>query len=101
MPRRRRSEEEERALLLVQGDLTALAQHPAWPTFEAEVEKQIVKIQRIVLARTLGTGNFTESEIAFWRGLVKGMRWLTVAPSTAERELERYLQRKEAMSANE
>lgn len=81
--------------MLRQADMTSISQHPSWPTLEAEVEKRVKKIEKIVVAKTLGTGalaRIDELELAYYRGMIAGMRWFTAAPPSAERALERFLQ---------
>lgn len=91
-PRRRLNDDERRKLLLVQGDLTTLYQHPSWPTLEAEVDKKEERITKTILALALNsrTGLGLEQQ-AYLRGFVHGMRWFTAVPANAERSLERFL----------
>jgi len=86
--------EHDRALLAQrQANLTALSRHPAWPELEAEVQRKITRLEKHVLARTMGSPQeFTQREIDYLRGFVNGMRWLVAVPVSAENSLERYLQ---------
>jgi hypothetical protein len=94
------SEEQRRDLTVRQGNLTALANHPSWPTLEAEVQRKKQLVEKRVLSMTLGSGRFSEAEIAFHRGFIAGMRWFTDAPAAAEQSLEDYL-RKQGMVREE
>ena len=93
MPRRRRlSEDERRRLVVTQGNLTALYQHPAWPTIEAEVEKKERYIEKVLIALALHNKDGVDlNQQAYMRGFIDGMRWFTAVPASAERSLEKYL----------
>src|SRR5262245_11187461 len=93
MPRRRRlSDEQRRQLTVTQGNLTALYQHPSWPTLEAEVDKKEAQITKTLTALALSTKEGASPEQqAYMRGFLHGMRWFTAVPAVAERRLERYL----------
>lgn len=93
MPRRRRlSEDERRRLTITQGNLTALFQHPSWPTIEAEVDRKERFIEKTLIALALhNPAGATLEQQAYMRGFVDGMRWFTAVPAQAERSLEKYL----------
>jgi hypothetical protein len=76
-----------------QANLTALTKHPSWRELEAEVERKQVRLEKHILARTLGnTSEFSQREIDYLRGFVNGMKWLVAVPGSAESSLERFLQ---------
>jgi len=92
MPRRRLSTEAREKLARTQASLTALAQHPSWPDFEDEIERKSMRIEKHVLAVTLGSNKpINPEEISYWRGFIQGMRWLGAVPTGAENRLEVYL----------
>ena len=84
----------ERDLIGRQAALTALQKHPSWPDLVDEVERKVRKIEKVVLNMTLVRGGAVDSEqLAYLRGFVHGMRWLTAVPQSAEGSLERYLRK--------
>jgi len=92
MRRRRLSEDEQKRLLVTQGDLTSLANHPAWPVFEAVIQEKQGTIERHVLSLTLtGRDEINTHAIEYWRGFLQGMNWLAAVPAGAEQRLERLL----------
>lgn len=93
MPRPRRvTEAQRRALTLTQGNLSALYQHPSWPTIEAEVDKKERYIEKVLVALALHNKSGVDLEQqAYMRGFIDGMRWFTAVPASAERSLERFL----------
>jgi hypothetical protein len=93
MPRRRRlTDDERRSLVITQGNLTALYQHPAWPTIEAEVDKKERYIEKVLVALALHNRDGVDlGQQAYMRGFIDGMRWFTAVPASAERSLEKYL----------
>jgi hypothetical protein len=95
---RRLSEDDQRILRQRQANLTALSKHASWPELEAEVERQIVKIERqTVIALGLRLGRYgkevNQREIDYLRGFISGIKWLIAVPTAAENSLEQYLQR--------
>jgi hypothetical protein len=89
---RRLTEDARRRLNVTQGNLTALYQHPAWPTIEAEVKKKEQYIEKVLVALALHNKNGIDLEQqAYMRGFIDGMRWFTAVPASAERSLERFL----------
>lgn len=94
MATRRLTDEDRRLLVQRQANLTALTKHPSWPELEAEVERKQTRLEKHILARTLGsTAAFEQREIDYLRGFVNGMKWLVAVPVSAENSLERYLER--------
>ena len=90
----RLKEEDQRLLRQRQATLTALSKHPSWPELEAEVGRKLARLEKHILARTLGNPTeFSQREIDYLRGFVNGMKWLVAVPVSAESSLERYLQR--------
>ncbi|HSV08521.1 MAG TPA: hypothetical protein VLI07_18540 [Candidatus Binatus sp.] len=95
MLKRKYTEEERRKLLTTQGDLSALATHPAWPTFEARIEEKRETIEKHVLSLALtGRGELNTHSIEYWRGFLQGMAWLAAVPAGAEQRLESLLKEK-------
>lgn len=88
--RRRLSPEQEETLRARQARLTALSEHPSWPEMEAEVDRKIARIEKQVLARSLGTG-LSELEQAQMRGMIAALRWFVLVPKNAERSLGKFL----------
>ena len=92
MPRRRLSPEAQQTLIRRQAALTALTQHPSWPELEAEVGRKAERLEKHVLAVTLGSRRpIPIEEIEYLRGFIQGMRWLVAVPNRAETTLEQYL----------
>jgi hypothetical protein len=90
---RRLTPDQRRQLLITQGDLSSLYQHPAWPTLEAEVDKKEARLTKTIVSLALNSRDgLTMEQQAYIRGFVHGMRWFTAVPASAERSLERYLQ---------
>jgi hypothetical protein len=92
-PRRRViSEETQRALVSRQANLTALTKHPSWSELQAEVGRKRVRIEKVVLAKTLASAKPVDPvEMAYLRGFVHGMNWFSSVPDQAEAALERFL----------
>lgn len=91
---RRLTPEARDALTRRQAALTGLAKHPSWPDFEEEIRRKEERIQKAVLARTLGSAPdapVNEIDIVYWRGFIQGMRYLTAVPTGAENKLELFL----------
>jgi hypothetical protein len=75
-----------------QGALTAISQHPGWPELQAEVERKKTRIEKVVLAKTLGVAGAVDPiEMAYLRGFLHGMNWFAQVPEVAEATLERFL----------
>lgn len=87
-PRRTMSEQERRDLIVRQGELTALAQHPSWPVLEAVLDTRRDKFEREVVAVALGGNGMSLERQAFIRGFFKGMTYVLSIPSNAEARLE-------------
>ena len=86
------SEETQRVLAGRQAALTSIAQHPNWPELVAEVGRKRERIEKVVLARALGTPGATDQyELEFYRGFIAGMTWIAQVPNVAEGALERFL----------
>lgn len=86
------SEETRRTLIARKAALTSLASHPSWPELEAEVARKEARIEKLVLAKTLGgLGAVDEREILYLRGFVHGMKWFARVPPSAENALESFL----------
>ena len=88
--RRRLSPEQQEILRARQARLTALYEHPSWSEMEAEVERKITRLEKLILARSLGTG-LPELEQAQLRGMIAALRWLVLVPQSAERSLAKFL----------
>lgn len=94
---RRRSSEEQRELLVRDGDLTALAQHPGWAVLEAQAQEKREEVERRVLTIVLaGRGEIDTAELQFQRGFLSGLGWLLTVQAGAERRLETTLKRRGA-----
>ena len=95
-PRRRRrtlTEAEQREQTVRDGNLQALAKHPAWPDLEASVGLKVVAIERILLGHVLAPNEPVDQRLVdHWRGFIDGMQWLVRQPLSAENRLERQLQ---------
>jgi hypothetical protein len=94
MPRLRRApmgDEQRRQLLTRQADLTALTQHPSWPTLIAVVGEKRERMERIALQKTLGLGDPNRDELMTMRGFLAGMQYLLAICAGAERRLEEAL----------
>jgi hypothetical protein len=75
-----------------QGNLTALAQNPAWAALVQEAERKQAKVERLVVAQVLrGRESLTPEAQAFHKGFIAGMRWFIDQPDAAEGALERFL----------
>lgn len=75
-----------------QASLTALTSHPSWPELQAEVERKRVRIEKTILAKTLGTPTPVDPiEMSYLRGFVHGMNWFAQVPEVAESTLEHFL----------
>jgi len=86
------SQEARDHLVRRQAALTGLSRHPSWPDFEEEIDLKGRRIEKHILARTLGgTEPISEMEIYYWRGFIQGMRWLAAVPTGAENRLEQFL----------
>lgn len=95
-PPKRPSPEVSRELLLRQGELTALAQHPSWPVLEAVLDERRAKFEREVLVFMLGGQGMSLERQAFIRGFVKGMAYTLAVPAGAESRLEEVLREEAA-----
>jgi len=92
IPRRRgRSEQEQRDLLVTQGALTALANHPSWSTLEGVLDQRIKVYEKEITAAIFHGNGISLERQQFIRGFVKGMRYVLAVPTGAEVSLERYL----------
>jgi len=92
--RRRLTPEAREQLTRRQAALTGLSKHPSWPDFEAEIALKEERIQKAVLARTLGAAPadpVNDLDIVYWRGFIQGMRYLLAVPTGAENKLEQFL----------
>jgi hypothetical protein len=85
------TEAEKRDQTVRDGNLQALAKHPAWPDLEQSVGLKRLKLEQVLLAHTLGKGPVNQRFVDYNRGLIDGMQWLVSVPTTAENRLERYL----------
>lgn len=91
-PRREVSEETQRVLHQRQAELTALSKHPAWPTMQAEIERKRGRIEKVILAKALGSPQAVDPvELSYLKGFVHGMNWFASVPDVAEASLERFL----------
>ena len=86
-PRRLLSEQERRDLIVRQGELLALYQHPAWPVLEAVLDTRRQAFEREVLTVMLGGEGMSLERQAFIRGFFKGMAYVLSIPSNAETRL--------------
>ena len=92
MPRRRLDPDAQRILASRQAALTAVSQHPSWPELVAEVGRKRARIEKVVLAKTLGSPKAVDPiEMGYLRGFVQGMEWFAAVPEQAEASLERFL----------
>lgn len=95
-PRRQLSESERRDLLVRQGELTALAQHPSWPVLEAVLTDRREIFERELLVKLIGGDGIPLERQAFIRGFVKGMSYVLAIPTGAEARLAEVLREEEA-----
>lgn len=91
--RRMMSEETRRTLMTRQANLTALTKHPSWPELQEEVARKRIRIEKLVLAKTISAkpGSTDVHEISYLAGFVAGMQWFAAVPENAERSLEAFL----------
>jgi hypothetical protein len=91
--------EQERLLIARQAALTALTSHPSWVELEAETDRRLAQIEKMILARALGGAQsappFDQRQVDYLRGFANGMRWIRAVPSSAEATLENFLKRNE------
>jgi len=90
-PKRIISAEERRALLLRRGELTALAQHPSWPVYEAAMRESIDEVRRVVFGAAMTDQGISLELQAYYRGVIRGMRTAMKTPVLAEGRLREYL----------
>ena len=95
-PRRALSEQERRDLIVRQGELTALAQHPSWPVLAAVLDTRRETFEREVMAAMLGGEGMSLERQAFIRGFFKGMAYVLAVPSNAETRLAAILEEEAA-----
>lgn len=75
-----------------QAALTALTQHPSWGELVEEVGRKRTRIEKLVLAKTLGNKPPADPhDLSYLKGFVHGMDWFAKVPSSAEGTLERFL----------
>ena len=98
-PRRRLTDAEQRRLVLAEGELTALANHPSWPTLEAAISDRITKFEREITVAIFGGRTLDVERQAFIRGFVKGMQYVLAVPSGAETSLAAYLKSQEEVAS--
>lgn len=98
-PRRRLTDAERRRLTIVEGELTALAQHPSWPTLEQAAQQRIEKFQREIAVKIFGGSSLDVERQAFIRGFVKGIQYTLSIPTGAEASLEAYLKSQEEVAS--
>ena len=92
-PRRRRIDPDtQRVLMTRAADLTALSSHPSWPELQAEVGRKRERIEKLILAKALGSKDVVDPmELQYLKGFVHGMDWFSQVPVQAEGTLERFL----------
>lgn len=95
-PRRRLSEQEQRDLIVRQGELSALAQHPAWPVLEAVLDTRRAAFERELMVTMLGGSGMSLERQAFIRGFFKGMGYVLAIPTNAEQRLVEVLKEEAA-----
>ena len=97
MPRPRKivTAEERRALLLRRGELTALAQHPSWPVYEASIREAMDEVRRKVISEAMSDRGISLERQAYYRGVIRGMRTSMNIPVLAEERLDEYLSKHE------
>ena len=98
-PRRRLTDAERRRLVIVEGELSALAQHPSWPTLEAAVQTRIDKFEKEIAVAIIGGRTLDVERQHFIRGFVKGIQYVLSVPSGAEASLEKYLKSQEEVAS--
>jgi hypothetical protein len=98
MPPRRsiKDEQERRNLIVRQGELLALFQHPSWPVLEAVLDVRREKFERELIALALGGAGMSLERQAFIRGFFKGMGYVLAVPSNAETRLAGILEEEAA-----
>jgi hypothetical protein len=90
--RRKIDPEAERLLHQRQAELTALTQHPSWPTMVGEVARKRARIEKGILTKVLAVDAPVDPiEMAYFHGLVDGIEWFVKVPANAEVRLERFL----------
>jgi hypothetical protein len=91
--------ETERLLIARKAALVSLTSHPNWAELEAETDRRLAQIEKMILARALGGGQtaaeFDQRQIDYLRGFANGMRWIRAVPTSAEASLENFLKRNE------
>lgn len=88
---RPRTDAERRKLVIVEGELTALAQHPSWPTLEAAVQQRIDKFQKEIATAIFSGRTIDVERQHYIRGFVKGMGYALAVPRGANASLAAYL----------
>ena len=78
-------------MIVRQGELTALAQHPAWPVLEAVLAERRQAFEREVMALMVGGSGISLERQAFIRGFLKGTEYVLAIPTNAEARLEAVL----------
>lgn len=95
-PRSALSEQERRNLIVRQGELNALYQHPAWPVLEAVLGDRREKFERELLVTLIGGDGVSLERQAFIRGFFKGMGYVLSIPANAETRLAAILEEEAA-----
>jgi hypothetical protein len=95
-PRRLLSEQERRDLIVRQGELSALYQHPAWPVLEAVLAERRERFEHELLVTMFGGQGVTLERQAFIRGFFKGMAYVAQIPANAETRLAAILEEEAA-----
>jgi hypothetical protein len=87
----RLTEAETRDLRVRQGNLSALAEHPAWAALQTEVGRKLTSIEKLVARQVIYGESLSPERQAYLKGFAAGLRWMAVAPTQAEGALERFL----------
>lgn len=82
------TEEERHALLLRRGELATLAQHQAWPVYQAAMREEIETLKKTMLGHVMSDKGLTVEAQAYYRGLIRGIRGAIAVPGSAEARLD-------------
>jgi len=85
------TEQERRDLVVREGELSALAQHPSWPVFEAVLQERVQVYANEITAHVFNGEPLSVERQHYIRGFIKGMYYALAVPVGAEASLARYL----------
>jgi hypothetical protein len=85
--------DKERQLRQRQEKLTALANHPSWPTLKESFEAKKNSHLNMIAAELLGEDPINQRQLDWIRGYWQGCSWLLANPGMAEHSLEAALKK--------